>query len=89
MVRKIEDRGELLVIIGDINAHVGELIPENTDVESLRGRLVQEFLSSNDYILVNASEKATGGPFTRVDPAFPEKIGVRPLYSLTETVPVC
>ena len=72
-VRKIEDRGELLVIIGDINAHVGNLIPENVSSKSVRGRLIEEFLATNDYVLVNATDKTQGGPFTRKDPAVPDR----------------
>ena len=36
-VKKIEERGEALIIIGDINAHVGNLIPDNDSLVSVRG----------------------------------------------------
>ena len=32
------------------------------------GVLVRELLASKEYVLVNNTDKAEGGPFTRVDP---------------------
>ena len=37
------------------------MIPDNDSLVSVRGHLIEEFLMSNKYILVNATEKAAGG----------------------------
>ena len=66
-VKKIEANNELLVIVGDLNAHVGSLIEGNYEKMSHGGTLLSEFLATGDYILVNGSSKASGGPYTRVD----------------------
>ena len=73
-IAKIEANGELLVLIGDFNAHVGELVPGNHSFKSVGGELLCEFLANNNnYILVNSTSKAKGGPFTRIDPSDPQK----------------
>ena len=77
IVSKIASKGEWLIIIGDLNVHIGSLVQSNmkTDI-SFGGQLVKDFVSSGDYILVNSSEKVTGGPYTRIDPAFPHNESV-------------
>ena len=73
-IMKIESRGELLVLIGDLNTHLGELIPGNNSRKlSEGGKLLKDFLESDKYTLVNATEKVVGGPFTRVDPGNGQK----------------
>ena len=68
-VKKVEAKKEVLVIIGDLNSHVGTLIKGNHEKVSHGGRLLREFLDSGSYVLVNATNKVTNGPFTRVDPS--------------------
>ena len=70
-ITKIESKGELCVIIGDLNRHVGGLIEGNEkDKISFGGQFIVD-LDTGRYVLVNASDKCTGGPFTRVDSADP------------------
>ena len=73
-ITKIEAEGEFLILIGDLNAHVGDFIPGNSSKKSYGGSLLHEFLNNNDnYVLVNSSNKTSGGPYTRIDPADPSK----------------
>ena len=72
-VTRIEGSGELVVIIGDLNAHVGNMIEGNDMKVSHGGKLVKEFVESGHYTLLNATNKAKDGPFTRVDPGDVEK----------------
>ena len=70
-VIKIEAKGEYVVVIGDY--HICDLIDGNeNDKVTNGGELVREFLDNGDYILVNASDRVSGGPFTRYDPADPD-----------------
>ena len=71
-VTKIEAKGEYLAIIGDLNKHVGGIINGNeNDKISFGGQLVKDMLDTGRYVLVNATEKCKGGPYTRVDPSDP------------------
>ena len=36
------------------------------------GKLVRELLDTNKYILVNGTDKAEGGPYTRFDSSSPD-----------------
>ena len=71
-VAKIEAKGELIVLLGDLNAHIGHVVKGNNDRVSFGGKLLLDFLSSDKYCLVNATDKCTGGPFTCYDPAAPD-----------------
>ena len=70
-ISKIEAKGELVCLIGDFNRHVGSIIPGNKEKLSFGGKLVRDLIDTQKYILVNATEKAVGGPYTRYDPADP------------------
>ena len=75
-IKKIEMRKESLCLIGDMNKHIGadDLgVSGNHEKITHRGQLIRDFLSSGDYICLNNSKKAVGGPFTRFDPCFPDK----------------
>ena len=72
-VAKIEAKDELICIIGDLNRHVGDIIPGNEkDKVTFGGQLVREFIDTGNYCLVNASDKVIGGPYTRYDPSDPD-----------------
>ena len=71
----IERRGEDALLIGDMNKHVGDIIPGNHEKCSFGGKLVKNLLNSGKYVLVNASSKVEGGPFTRYDPSKPNDEG--------------
>ena len=75
-IKKIEMRKESLCLIGDMNKHIGadDLgVSGNHEKITHGGQLIRDFLSSGDYICLNNSKKAVGGPFTRFDPCFPDK----------------
>ena len=64
-------------MIGDFNRAIGNGpfgVEGNHPKVSYGGSLVQKFIESGEYILVNNSEKCVGGPFTRVDPHDPKNI---------------
>ena len=53
-VIKIEERNELVVLCGDFNKMVGDIVPGNKPKISHGGYLVREFLASNKYVLLNS-----------------------------------
>ena len=67
----IEKRGESAIIIGDLNKHVGNIIPGNNLKCSPGGKMVRNLINTGKYTLVNATSKAQGGPFTRYEPSNP------------------
>ena len=67
-VAKAEARKESILIVGDLNRAVGKIVPGNTAKESYGGKLLKNFVESNDYVLLNATDKVVNGPWTRVDP---------------------
>ena len=69
VIHKIEAREEWLVCIGDFNRHLGCVVPGNSPDVTYGGELVNRFLESPNYVLLNSSSKTTGGPWTREDPA--------------------
>ena len=74
VMEEIRARGELCLLCGDLNKHVGndELgIPGNHPDISPGGRLLRELLSTGNWVLVNGmgEEVVVGGPYTREDPA--------------------
>ena len=70
-IAKIEAKGEFVCLIGDFNRHVGDIIPGNKDKQSFGGKLIRDLIDTKKYVLVNATTKAVGGPYTRYDPADP------------------
>ena len=62
VIGRIEERDELTVVIGDLNRHLGSEIPGNSSKVSYGGELVNEFLESGKYVLVNSTEKVKEGP---------------------------
>ena len=83
-VKKIEALGESLILIGDLNAHVGDLVPNNKEKVSHGGQLLRDFVQNSDYVLVNSTEKTVSGPFTRVDPADPNKLSALDLCIVSQ-----
>ena len=82
-VTKIEAKGEHLVVIGDLNRHIGDMVEGNEkDKISFGGNLIKDWLETGSYVLVNASNKCVGGPFTRYDPADPNNDEKKSLLSL-------
>ena len=72
-VKKIEDRGEACLLLGDYNKAVGDIIPGNNAKVSHGGSLVRQFLESQ-YVLVDSTTKTINGPFTRYDPSAPQDV---------------
>ena len=53
-VNTIESKGELVILIGDLNKHVGDIIPGNeADKASHGGHLVRDLIKSGHCDLVN------------------------------------
>jgi len=71
-VTKIEKNDDHVLIIGDLNRHIGDIVAGNNSKVTGGGKLLRHFLNTEDYVLLNASNKAKGGPFTRIDPSDPE-----------------
>ena len=72
-ISKIEAREELLILIGDLNKHV-PMTNSKSDTKkkaSHGGKLIEELLENEDYILVNNTDKTKGGPNTRYSPEDP------------------
>ena len=70
-LKKIEYNGELSVLIGDMNKHVGDVVKGNHEKVTFGGKLIRELLETKKYVLLNSTNKVKGGPFTRYDPAAP------------------
>ena len=69
---QIESRGEAALLIGDLNHSVGADklgIKGNKVKVSYGGELLRDLLEEENYVLLNNLELATGGPWTREDPA--------------------
>ena len=71
-VMKIEMRNELLILCGDMNKHLGDEIVPGKTKKTHGGKLLLEFLSNKEYILLNATDKMVNGPYTRYDPSDPD-----------------
>ena len=72
-ITKIESEGELVILIGDLNKHIGDLVQGNSSKVSYGGKLLRDFLEEKEYVLVNSMSKVIGGPFTRYDPSVPNR----------------
>ena len=71
-VVKIETKEEFLVLLGDLNLHIGKsLVPENHPKTSVGGKLLIDFLENNEYVLLNSQQATVGSPFTRYDKTDP------------------
>ena len=69
-LEEIKNRGDMLLVIGDMNKLVGcdELgVVGNHEKFSYGGQLIRELLASGEFVMVNNTELATGGPFTWMD----------------------
>ena len=65
----IQSRNESTIIIGDLNRAIGadQLgVKGNKPKISKGGRMVRELLEEGEYVLLNNTEKAVGGPWTWV-----------------------
>ena len=71
VISQVEARQELLVIIGDANRAVGNVIPLNDTKVSYGGQMIRTLLDTDKYVLVNGTDKVIGGPATRENPANP------------------
>ena len=61
----IEEKGEQLILAGDLNLKIGSYVEGNHPAFSVRGKLLIDLLSSGKYIHVNALSCVSDGPFTR------------------------
>ena len=73
-ISNIERTGEEIIFIGDTNKLLGDGkngVKNNNPKVSFGGKLIHTLLETGKFILLNNSEKCSGGPFTRVDPSNP------------------
>ena len=68
---KIEAREEHVIILADLNRHLPCLKEMNHGKVSACGQIVEEFIDSNDYILLNNTPLMQNA-YTRSDPSDPE-----------------
>ena len=74
-LKSIEQRGEAVMIIGDMNRAVGadELgVPGNKDKVSYGGELIREMIKHEEYVLINSLSMVVGGPWTWIQRGNPE-----------------
>jgi hypothetical protein len=67
----IKLRGEGCLLIGDLNRKIGNDqwgVKGNHSEVSMGGQLLRDLFASEDYALINNSDKCVGGPFTREEP---------------------
>ena len=64
---RIKVKSELSNLIGDLNLHCGDKVPSNPDKTSVRGKLLNNLLESEEYVLVNALNNTIRGPFTKYE----------------------
>ena len=73
-LEKIKANNEWVILIGDLNKLVGNGkfgVKGNHDKVSHGGKLIHKLLESENYNLVNNTDKCVNGPFTRYDPGDP------------------
>ena len=63
-INKLENKGELVVVIGDFNKHLRNYIKGSHDKVSFGGKIILDFLATKKYVLLNALDSSRGGPFT-------------------------
>ena len=71
-IHRIERRNEDIILLGDLNKHVGcdDLgVRDNHAKISFGGNLLHALLDTGDYVCLNNSDKREGGPFTRFEPS--------------------
>ena len=67
--RVAKARGDLVIVCGDLNRHVGDCIPGNKPHVDYGGAAVRTELDQQDMLLLNADDtKVVGGPATWVRP---------------------
>ena len=67
----IQSKGEGCLLLGDMNRKIGNDwlgVMGNKPEISKGGELIRDLLESKEYVLINNTELAEGGPFTREDP---------------------
>ena len=73
-IDKIESKGELLILQGDLNKHLSIDVPGLKDSRvTYGGKLVDDLIATEKYVVINSSDKVINGPYTRYDPSAPDK----------------
>ena len=68
-VKAIQERGEGILMIGDMNRHIGcgeYGVAGNSYEVSYGGKLIRELLQTDEFVLLNGLNLAEGGPWTWV-----------------------
>ena len=69
-IGEIEDRNEALLIIGDMNRHIGNDehgVQGSKDKISFGGTLIRKLVQECQYVVINNLDLVVGGPWTWVD----------------------
>ena len=88
----IRTRGDFALLAGDMNRKIGNGewgVDGNYESTSLGGDLVRELLATEDYILINNTDLAEGGPWTWEDPKDRKKPWEEKNKSCLDLVIVC
>ena len=86
---KIDKRNEAVIIVGDLNKKIGNDdlgVKNNHPKISFGGELVRSLLAEGNFICLNNHSNATGGPFTRVDPANPQSLSCLDLVLISRNL---
>ena len=80
---KIEAKDEKFLLIGDLNQHIGNtLVETNHPKKSHAGKLLLNLLEKDSVTLINATNKAINGPFTRYEKNDPSNEDKKSLLDL-------
>ena len=82
-ITQIEAKEESVMLLRNLNCHISNtVIKENHPKLSVAGKLLLEFLENDKYVLVNATDKTTGGVFTRYDRSDPNNDAKKSLLDM-------
>ena len=83
-ITKIELQGEHLIMLGDMNRNVGDLIKGNYKSNKLGhgGWQIKRLIDTGKYVLVNSTDKTINGPYTRYDPSDPSNLEKKSILDL-------
>ncbi len=59
-VENLKNNKWQVIIMGDMNGHIGKMVPENNPQTNATGRAIKQLITSQDLRLVNGTTKCTG-----------------------------
>ena len=70
VISQIERKHELVIVLGDLNKPYN--MNESNTKMTVGGKLIQELIDTDKYVLVKAMDNVINVPYTRYDPAPPD-----------------